>query len=247
MIRTVFLVLCILFFATFSIVALPIIWLIGKFNMKLRDKMAYGLMHFAFSVAIFISGMKLTVKGKENIPTDVPVLYVGNHRSAVDIVVCYRHVLGCTGFISKKEWEKIPFLNYWIKTLHGLFLDRDNIKEGLKVILEAIDRVKVQGYSICIFPEGTRSHTAEMLPFKEGSMKIATKSGCPIIPMALVGTDDIFENNNKILKPGKVTLRFGEPIYPDKLDKEEVRFLGAKTREIIQTMIDEEKKINAEQ
>ena len=75
-------------------------------------------------------------------------------------------------------------LRDWMKALYCLFLDRKDIKAGLKTILQGIEYIK-RGISICIFPEGTRNRTDEMLPFKEGSMKIAEKTGCPIIPMAI--------------------------------------------------------------
>ena len=90
-----------------------------------------------------------------------------------------------TGYVAKKEMEPIPLLSNWMKYLHCLFLDRKDIKAGMKTILTAIDKAK-NGISICIFPEGTRNKNEselEMLPFHEGSFKIATKSGCPIFPL----------------------------------------------------------------
>ena len=85
-----------------------------------------------------------------------------------------------------------------MRRLYCLFLDRKDLKQGLKTILTAIDQVK-SGISICIFPEGTRNRDREdsttLLPFKDGSFKIAQKTGCPIIPMALTGTADVFENH----------------------------------------------------
>lgn len=239
MIKTLIAALIIVFFFIFTIPVLFILWIIGKINMKVHDTIAYGIMRGAFAFILFVCGVKITVNGRENIPTDTPVLYVGNHRSFFDIIVLYRYSVGVTGFISKKEWKKVPVLGHWISCLHGIFLDRDNIKEGLKAILEAIDNVKTQGVSYAIFPEGTRNHNKEMLPFKEGSMKIATKGGCPIIPVAMTHTDDLLENHMPYISGGKVSITFGEPIYPDKISKEETKFLGAKTRDIIQGMIDE--------
>lgn len=239
MIRTIFAYLLVIFFFISTIPVLFILWIIGKFNMKLRDKLSYGIMRWAFGVILFVCGAKLTIIGKEKIPTDTPVLYVGNHRSYIDIIVGYKYCPGTTGFIAKKEFLKVPVLAQWISCLHGLFLDRKDIKAGLKTILEAIDNVKNEGISYFIFPEGTRNHEKEMIAFKEGSLKIATKSGCPIVPVAMKGNDDILENNKYIVKPGKIILEFCDPIYPDKLSKDESKFLGAKVRDIIQEKIDE--------
>jgi len=136
-----------------------------------------------------MAGVSITVKGRENIPEDRAVLYVGNHRSYFDILVGYVTVPGLMGFVAKKEMEQIPLLSTWMKYVNCLFLDRKNLKEGLKTILTGIDQVK-QGVSVWIFPEGTRNREEsplDLLPFKEGSLKIAEKSGCPVIPVAITG------------------------------------------------------------
>ena len=141
--------------------------------------------------------------------------------------------------MAKKEFKSVPVLGHWISCLHGIFLDRKDIKQGLKAILEAIENVKTKGISYSIFPEGTRNHEKEMLPFKEGSMKIATKSGCPIIPVALTHTDDAFENSLPRIKSVNVTIQFGDPIYTDQLSRDDLKFLGAKVRDNIQNMLSE--------
>ena len=239
MIRTFFAALLVIFFFLFTIPVLFIFWIIGKINMKAHDVLSYGLMRIAFSIILFECGVKVTVLDRDKIPTDTPVLYVGNHRSYFDIIALYRYALGTTGFIAKKEFKKVPVLSHWISCLHGLFLDRNDLKAGLKTILEAIDHMKNDGISYVIFPEGTRNHNDEMLPFKEGSMKIATKSGCPIVPVAMTHMDDILEKHMPWIRKTNVAIKFGDPIYPDKLSKDELKFLGAHVIDVIQGMIDE--------
>lgn len=239
MIRTILAALLIVFFFIVTIPVLFVFWIIGKINMDVHDKLAYGIMRWAFGVILFVCGAKVSVIDHDKIPTDTPVLYVGNHRSYFDIILAYKNVVRPTGFVAKKEFRKVPVLSHWISCLHGLFLDRKDIKAGLKTILEAIECVKTQGMSYCIFPEGTRNHNDEMLPFKEGSLKIATKSGCPIVPVAIKNADALFEKNGGIIKSAKVSIRYGEPIYPDQLSKEETKFLGARVRDIIQEMLNE--------
>lgn len=97
--------------------------------------------------------MKVTVKGAENIPADRPVLYVGNHRSYFDILVGYTTVPGLLGFVSKEGNVKWPFLSQWMVQVNCLFMDRENVKEGLKTILQGIEKIK-RGVSIWIFPGG---------------------------------------------------------------------------------------------
>ena len=236
MIRVILILLVLIVFLLVS--ALPL--LIGekcvwKNDENRQKEYALQVVKQVLRMVFRLTGSTLTVKGLENIP-DMPVLYVGNHRSYFDIVTGYIVVPGQTGFIAKKEMEKIPLLSTWMKRLHCLFLDRNDLKQGLKTILTAIEKVK-SGISICIFPEGTRGDSDEMAPFKEGSLKIAEKAGCPIIPMAITHTRDIIKDHIPFVKPTHVTIQYGTPVYPNELPKEEKRALGRYTQNIIHEML----------
>ena len=191
-----------------------------------------------FRFELKLSGCKVNVIGKENIPQDGPVLFVGNHRSYFDILLTYSRCRRLTGYVAKKEMEKIPLLSTWMKNLYCLFLDRDNMREGLKTILQAIDYVK-NGISICIFPEGTRNNGEElsMLPFRDGALKIAEKTGCAIIPISMNNTADIFEAHFPRVKKVHVVIEYGKPIYPKELDKETRKHLGIYCHDLIQDTI----------
>lgn len=233
-------ILVALFLLLFFIIGIPLLlieFVIGKFNHHAQVASSQKIVVAAFRVILFIAGAKQTVIGKENIPKDEPVLYISNHRSYFDILVAYVNLPNLTGFMAKKEIGKIPLLRTWMRLLQCLFLDRDDLRQGLKTILKAIDQVK-DGYSIFISPEGTRNHGKEMLPFKEGSFKVAEKSGCPIIPVALTNTDDLFENHFPRIKPAKVVIEFGQPIYIKQLDKDHQKHLGSYVQNIIKEMLD---------
>ena len=177
-----------LFVTLFLICSIPLFfieWIIGKFNMDIKNRSSLAIVNWAFRVVLFISGVKITVSGEENVPKDQAVLYIGNHRSFYDIIATYVRVPRPTGYIAKKELLKVPLLSIWMKYLHCLFLDREDIKQGLQTILTAIDKIK-SGISIFVFPEGTRNKVeGTFLPFHEGCFKIATKTGCPIVPVTL--------------------------------------------------------------
>lgn len=236
-------ILTVIWVVGFLILSIPLFfaeWLIGKWNPKFRDISSLRIVQAAFKGVAFISGVKLTVIGEENIPKDQAVLYVGNHRSQFDIVLNYMRCPGLTGFVAKKELEKIPLLVNWMRYLYCLFLDRDNIKEGLKTILTAIDHVK-NGISIMIFPEGTRNkneNELDLLPFHEGSFKIATKSGCPIIPVAISNSSALFEDHFPKIKAAPVVIEYGKPIDPKTLSREEQKFLGKQVQEQIRAMLE---------
>lgn len=191
-----------------------------------------------FRFELKLSGCKVNVIGEENIPQDGPVLFVGNHRSYFDILIYHEAIGKPLGFLAKKEMEKIPLLSTWMKNLYCLFLDRDNMREGLKTILQAIDYVK-NGISICIFPEGTRNNGEElsMLPFRDGALKIAEKTGCAIIPISMNNTADIFEAHFPRVKKVHVVIEYGKPIYPKELDKETRKHLGIYCHDLIQDTI----------
>ena len=226
------------FLIVFFLLSIPVFlneWIIGKFNPRVRDISSLRIVQGAFKVVIFLSGVKLTVIGEENVPKDQPVLYIGNHRSYFDIVLTYARCPGLTGYVAKKEMLKIPLLSRWMKFLYCLFLDRTDIKAGLKTILTAFDYVK-NGISIMIFPEGTRgrgSSELELLPFHDGSFKIATKTGCPIIPVCINHSSEIFEDHIPRITPVSVTIEYGKPIYPKELSKEEQKFIGKYVRELM--------------
>lgn len=224
------------FVFVFLICSIPIMiveWIIGKFNMELKSKSSLAIVNWAFRVVIAICNTKVTVIGEENVPKDEPVLYIGNHRSFFDIVLTYVRVPRLTGYIAKKEIRKVPLLSHWMVNLHCLFLDRDNIKEGLKTILAAIEKVK-SGISICIFPEGTRNRGDEpLLPFHDGSFKIADKSGCAIIPITLNNTSAIFEDHLPWIRKAHIIIEYGKPIYPNNLDKIERKQLSSMVQSVI--------------
>ena len=242
MIRTFFVILFVLLYLIIGIPVLGVFWLISK-NEKWKNDAALAqlrLVQWAFRCICVISGVKLTVIGEEHVPKDEPVLYIGNHRSYFDIVISYARCPRLTGYIAKDSMLKIPLLSTWMKRLNCLFINREDIKESLKTILAGIENVK-NGISMCIYPEGTRGKGADeldMLPFKEGSLKIAEKTGCKIVPMAMTGSADIFEKHIPYIRKSRVILEYGAPIDITSLSKEEKKRLGSYCQAEITRMLE---------
>ena len=237
MIRFIILVIVLILYLVLGIPVLLIYRLIGKFNKKACDYACLRSVQWAFNLMLKIAGTEITVIGEENVP-DEAVLFVGNHRSYFDILITCARAKRLTGYVAKKEMLRYPLLRDWMKGIYCLFLDRENIREGLKTILEAIEYVK-SGISIFIYPEGTRNKGEElsMLPFKGGSLKIAQKSGCAIIPVSMNNTIQIFEAHLPRIKKTHVILEYGKPIYPKELDKDTVKHLDVYVQNIIQETI----------
>ncbi|ADL03085.1 lysophospholipid acyltransferase family protein [Lacrimispora saccharolytica] len=242
MIRFILVAATVIIFLILSIPVLVVQWLIGRKDRHLREVQSLAVVQWIFRILLGMAGVSITVKGRENIPADRAVLYVGNHRSYFDILVGYVSVPGLMGFVAKKEMEKIPLLSAWMKNVNCLFLDRQNLKEGLKTILTGIEQVK-RGVSVWIFPEGTRNreeNPLDLLPFKEGSIKIAEKSGCPVVPVAMTGTAEVFESHFPFIRPSQVTIEFGTPIYTKELEPEFRKFPGAYVESQIKAMLEAE-------
>lgn len=238
--RTILTFALIIGFLLFGYILLGIFWVIGKFAPKAADLCQLRIVQFILKGVGFLAGAKVTWIGEENIPKDEAVLYVANHRSMVDVALTYTRCPNLTGFVAKDGLRKVPALRAWMKRLHCEFLNRDDLKQGMKVILNAIDKVK-RGISIFIFPEGTRNRdkdsSTSILPFKDGSFKIAQKTGCKIIPVAITGTNRIFEDHFPLIKKGDVIIEYGKPITFAELSEEDQKHIGLYFQNLIQDML----------
>ena len=230
------LILVSVFLILFLILSVPIMgleWILRKYNPHAADLSSLRVVQWAFKVILFLAGTDITVLGEERVPKDQAVLYVPNHQSYFDIVITYSRCPNLTGYISKDSMEKVPLLSIWMKRLHCLFLNRSDMKEGLKMILTGIEKIK-NGISICIFPEGTRNPHPDdgMMPFKEGS---------PIIPIAISNSHNIWESHMPFIRRCHVIVEYGEPIYLKDLDKAQRKFSGAYTQSVISKMLENHK------
>ncbi|MFR4318440.1 MAG: lysophospholipid acyltransferase family protein [Eubacterium sp.] len=138
------LILLLLFLTVYFLVSMPIQLaelIIEKFNMDVRNKSSLRFVQWGLRCVSFISGVKIEVKGLENIPEDQAVLFIGNHISLFDIIITYPLMKNYTGYIAKKEIKKVPFLSWWMYFVNCIFLDRSNPRQGLTSILKATDYI----------------------------------------------------------------------------------------------------------
>jgi 1-acyl-sn-glycerol-3-phosphate acyltransferase len=181
---------------------------------------------------LFFSGSSVEVSGRENIPPEGGICFVGNHCSVVDILLVLGYAGRPTGFIAKQELLAIPLLNVWILLLGGLFLDRQKVRRAVKTIQSGVEKIK-NGYAMIIFPEGHRSRGQGLLPFHSGSFKLATQSGCPIVPVAITGTWEMYEKTG-FLRRVPVSITFLPPLRPGDIEGSDRRQAAAeKVREKI--------------
>ncbi len=229
-------ILIILFVFVYLVLGIPVLlveWVIGKCNPDIKTRSTLRMVQWAFSVILFLAGTNVTVIGLEKVPKDRPVLYVANHRSYFDILVTYRLVNRPTGYIAKKEMEHYFLLRDWMRCLHCLFLDRGDTRQGLETIQKGIEEIK-SGLSVCIFPEGKRNkEEGTFLPFHQGSFRIAEKTGCPVVPIAINNTAFVFEEHYPFVRKTHVVVEYGDPIYTEELPRDENKKLAETARERI--------------
>lgn len=236
MIRFIIALIFAILYLLLTLPVLGILFLVKRHNRVAAAKAAQAMVKRIFRLIFLCTGSKAKVIGKENIPDNCAVMFAFNHRSIFDVIMTYSVIDIPCGFVAKNQLRKTPVLSWWMTLMNCFFLDREDMRSGVKMILHSIDCIN-SGISVAIAPEGTRSKTENMLPFKEGSFKMATKTNCPIIPVAFTNTDKLFENQFPRFKSVPTVIEFGEPIYPDRLSPDELKTIGAYTQKKVADML----------
>ena len=171
----------------------------------------YILGHGGVRLGLALAGITVRVAGRDRIPIGRAAVYCANHQSNIDPPVLFTTLHPRMHIVYKAEINAIPLLARAFQ--HGGFvpIDRRN-KEAAMRSLEAGARSIRDGNSFLIFPEGTRSKTGEMLPFKKGGFLMALKAQAPIVPVAISGGTDAMRRGSKIIRPVNISIRVGTPI-----------------------------------
>lgn len=230
MIKTIYAYTCI--GSTLVISYIPYLWylILGLFSKEKQKTTLHKYTALWGRTCVAFSRSKVEVIGKEKLP-EGNVLYVGNHQSYYDIPLLLGHLPKPKAFVAKIELSKIPALSLWMRKMGCLFLDRGNLRQSLKVILQGIEQLKM-GDTLVIFPEGTRSKSFKMGEFKKGSLKLGIKANVPIVPITIMGSYELFEEKAQFQKRD-VKIIIHDPIYPDQLSREEQNALSSTVRSII--------------
>ncbi|MFQ5428263.1 MAG: lysophospholipid acyltransferase family protein [Thermodesulfobacteriota bacterium] len=196
-------------------------------------RMVHAIGAFWCRIILALAGVRVRVSGQENITGEGPKIFLSNHQGAFDIPVLQGYIPGQFRWVAKKSLFSIPVVG-WTMTLAGYVgIERENSKKALKSLLLAAEKIR-NGTSVLVFPEGTRSTTGTLLPFKKGAFLLARKSGADIVPLAVEGTKDIMKKGSLMMAPAKATLSIGEPFSPKGKTDEE---LMEKTLEAIKGLL----------
>lgn len=178
----------------------------------------------------------IKVINPENLPEEGPCVYVSNHQSYADILVLLNVIKHQTGFIAKDELASIPVFSKWILRIGSLFILRGDVRESLKTISEGVDMIK-DGYSLVIFPEGTRSRGDKMGEFKPGSLKLATKAKAVVVPLTINGSYKMYEEPGQITKNVTIEITVHKPIDTSQMDRKELAGLSEVLEETIKNAL----------
>ena len=198
----------------------------------------YILGHGGVRLGLALCGIKVRIAGTENIPNDRAAIYCANHQSNVDPPILFTSLIPRMHIVYKAEINAIPLLARAFR--HGGFvpIERRN-KEAAMRSLEAGARSIQAGNSFLIFPEGTRSKDAEMLPFKKGGFLMALKAQAPIVPVAISGGRDAMRKGSMFILPVTFSIRVGKPVETAGMQMAERDALIAQVRERIAALLAE--------
>lgn len=186
---------------------------------------------------LFVSGVRVRAEGLDKIDLTKPYVIAANHASYMDTPVILTYIRLQFRFMAKEELFKIPLLGTHLKTAGHVSVPRNDPRAAVRTMNEAAVNIREKGISMLIFPEGGRTRTGELQDFKEGVASIAIKAGVPIVPVGLTGTRAVVPMGSAVVRPGRVTLRVGDPILTEGMNPKERQALTAQVRESIASLI----------
>jgi 1-acyl-sn-glycerol-3-phosphate acyltransferase len=173
--------------------------------------------HGGVRLGLALSGIKFHVDGAERLPLDRAAVYCSNHQSHIDPPVLYEALHPEMRILYKAEIDRLPILPRAFRLAGFIPVDRKNKEAGMRAIEAAAASLRA-GHSFLVFPEGTRSPTDEMLPFKKGVFVMAIKAQAPVVPIAIKGGRDAMRRGSRVIQPVTISIRVGEPVETAGLD-----------------------------
>jgi 1-acyl-sn-glycerol-3-phosphate acyltransferase len=204
---------CMAWIASFTVIFFPWVFFLMAIRRSRSGAMAWIQGFWAKSM-LWAPGAVLSVEGKEHCDPKRPTIFVSNHQSTLDVPVLLHGLWPVElRFVIKKIIKYVPLFGWYLTAAGFVFIDRGNKKAALRSLQAAAAKIAA-GKSIVMFPEGTRSDTGEILPFKKGPFALAIMAGVPITPVTVEGTRLVQPKNSWSVQPGGVRLKIGEPIDP---------------------------------
>jgi 1-acyl-sn-glycerol-3-phosphate acyltransferase len=190
-------------------------------------------------LGLWLSGIRYQVEGAEHIQHTRAAVYAVNHTSNVEPPILFaalRDLFPRLRILYKAELRKLPVLVRAFDLAGFVPLERGNPEQSLPAIDRAADALRA-GHSFLIFPEGTRSRTGALLPFKKGGFIMALKAQAPVVPVAIAGARDAMRKGSVIIRPVLVTVRIGSPVETSGLRMEDRDAVVTRVRGAVESML----------
>lgn len=166
-------------------------------------------------------GIRIRTERWARLDCSIPYVFASNHQILLDIPINAIAVPCPFGFVAKAELKRMPFVGQAIRHSPSVFLDRSSPRKSLESMQRAGDTIR-NGHSVIIFPEGARSYRRELLPFKKGTFLLALEAGVPIVPITILDAYLVFNEKNKLARPGTIHVVVGEPISLDGMTRRDI-------------------------
>ena len=204
-----------------------------------RARPLFVLGRFGAMTARQIFGIRVTIEGLDHVRADRPTVYCINHRSNVDVIVFELILPRCPNLraLYKAELDKIPILGMVLRTAGFVPVERTKRHRAIEAVDLAVEHLKA-GDSFLLAPEGTRSRTDQMLPFKKGGFVMAIKAQVPVVPIAILGSDHAMPRGRFYATPCRVLVRIGEPVPTTGLGFEDRDTLAAEVRRRMERLLE---------
>ena len=176
-----------------------------------RDKYANVMLAFICRVFFYLSGSRVKVVGKENIPKNKAVIFASNHQGHLDGVIIQGFIKKTKGFVSLKEFGEFPILGSWMRYVDSVFVNREDTRQTLLSMAQAVVNLN-RGQSMVVFPEGKLNDGAQTFNFERGWLRMVTNSGVPIVPITIKNSYKILSYNGRAMRPSKVECIISKPI-----------------------------------
>ncbi|MGN2254395.1 lysophospholipid acyltransferase family protein [Frateuria sp. GZRe12] len=221
-----------------------LLWTAGWICLALLVRLLSGGRHWPLRMAsrcwapglLRGAGARLEVHGMERIDWSRPHVFVANHQSMIDICALFRALPVPVRFVLKQELAKVPFVGWYARAMGMVFIERGSARSSARRLRAAVDLLR-DGASLCAFPEGTRGR-GRVGPFKGGAFQLAIEAGAQVVPVAIEGSGSVLPAAGFHVRPGRIVVRFGEPLTTQGLAPHERNALAGQARDAVIALLE---------